>query len=51
MPKRRSGGPKPGPKINPLSGRDKHNASRKTRGTGDGEWKLIKGVWKLIPKK
>lgn len=50
MPKRRD--PRAGGKIKPLSDRDKHNARRKGRGTGDdGEWKLVKGIWKLIPKR
>lgn len=44
-------GPKGGPKINPLSARDKHNASRKTRGTGDDfEWRIVKGILKLVKK-
>lgn len=44
-------GAKRGPKIRPLTDREKHNAGRKTRGTDDGfEWKLVKGVMKLVKK-
>ena len=41
-------GPKPGAKIKKLTARDKFVAKGKGRGTGDGEWKLVKGVWKLV---
>lgn len=45
-------GAKRGPKIKPLSGRDKFNAGRKTRGTDDDfEWKVVKGILKLVKKK
>lgn len=45
-------GPKPGGKIKPLSDREKWNAGRKTRGTDDDfEWKVIRGVLKLVKKK
>ena len=50
MPKK--SGPKPGAKIKPLSDRDRWNAGKKSRGTGDdGEWKVIRGVLRLVKKK
>lgn len=40
-------GPKGGPKINPLSDREKHNSERPTRGLKGGHWETINGkkVW------
>jgi len=45
-------GPKGGPKIKPLSAKDKHNASRKTRGIDDDTvWKLVGGILRPVKKK
>ena len=50
MAKRRD--PRAGGKIKPLSDRDKFNAGKKSRGTADdGEWKVIRGVLRLVKKK
>lgn len=48
MPAKR--GPKPGGKIKPLSDRDKFVAGKKSRGTDDGEWKVVRGVLRFVTK-
>lgn len=45
-PKRR--GPKPGAKIKKVTPRDQWNAGKKSRSTGDGEWKVVRGVLKFF---
>lgn len=48
MPKKRD--PRAGGKIKPLTKRDKFVAEKKTRGTGDGEWKVVRGVLRWVAK-
>ena len=48
MPKKRD--PRAGGKIKALTDRDRFNAGRKSR-EADGEWKVVKGVLKLVKKK
>lgn len=39
------------PKVKKLTPLQQYQAGRPSKGAGDGDWKLIRGVWKLIPKK
>lgn len=48
MPKK--SGPKPGAKIKGLTDRDRWNAGKKSR-EADGEWKVVRGVLRLVKKK
>lgn len=46
----RRGGPKPGAKIKKLTDQDKWNASKKSR-AAEGEWRVVRGVLRLVKKK
>ncbi|MFJ9387681.1 hypothetical protein ACIRON_02600 [Nocardioides sp. NPDC101246] len=43
-------GRKAGATIKKVTDREKFASRRKGQGTGDGEWKLVRGVWRLIKK-
>jgi hypothetical protein len=50
MPKRRD--PRAGGKIKDLTDRDKFNAGKKSRSTDDDfEWKVVRGILKLVKKR
>lgn len=44
-------GRRPGAKIKDLTDRDKFVSKRKSNGTEDGDWKVVKGILKFVPKK
>lgn len=51
MAKKNPQGRKPGGIIKPLTDRDRHNGQRKTNSAPEGEWKVVGGIRRLVPKK
>jgi hypothetical protein len=51
MVKKNPQGRKPGATVKKLTDVDKFNGRRKTNSAPEGEWKVVGGIRRLVPKK